>query len=1437
MDLSRFTIVAICMALMAPLVSSATATTDYSHPQFSVTEDPALSLRETGSQIVMKTIEDALRQGGVALLGEGFHLDSSLNYVFGGGENNITGEADLVIPLLGGTKQVVFLQPGVVFWTGLEDEERTDGNIGLVYRAATFGGDVVTGFSVFYDHNLQAGHSRLSGGMDFQSGWFRTSLNYYHPLSDTENGREGYVEDALQGADVRFSLESEMARIGGNVGYWKFQGNDTVEDVWNPSFGADLGLRILPGIFLEGGWERHDEEVSFEERWNVGFAFRFSLPDFEGASYGNGEMSTNLYKIVDREKRILYEEREAAPPVRLRPVDENGMELSPQSFLAEGDTVTIVGELEALLVPTTLEIVVNEDASSADLGTDFSYGHEVYVLNEATGQQSPPGTVTDCPETTCEMMIPAGVTRFDIEIEILTDNAPKEIPEEVVLQVNVPEEHQGMIQGGETTVTIQAKGNTVQFASAESTLNENPNTPEGTVAVSVDIDLPSPTPITLNVETGGTATEGADRDYTISTRSLMIPANADSASLTLTGIDNDVGDGSKTIELTLSGDLPDGWAFGSQTTHTVTLQDDDLSVFVVPATPRTMEEPADGAGASTRMITVGITQQPPSDVSVTLSAMGATQGTATSGDDFTFADATVMFSQTASELTVTRDITIADDSDPEGDETIILTLTDPTGSLDGTGFSLADPYTITIPANDNTVGFASSTSTLGEQDTANIEVSVGSNLPSPITLNIATGGNAMETRDYTISSPSNKRLVIPAEESSGTITLAGVDDDDSPSSTETIELTISVEGSLPPGWTLGTQTMHTVTLQDDDLDLSVGFVSSSNTVDEPASDTDYTVDITISQAPATTPVTLQISRASASTTDMNGSDVTFSPSSVTFMPGGPTSKTVTLNVKHDTEAEGTEFIELELGDDSGNSRTSGDNMFSFGIQKYRLNINASDNTVGFVSNAAATLGEDGGTANVEVSISNPAPVDITLNIATGGTADEGMDYENLPDSLTIQKDQTSGTIVLTSINDRRSEGNEDITLTLSVVGNLPDGWIEGDLEHEVTLQDDDLSIGFAEASETIDEPASDTDYTVDITISRAPATTPVTLQISRAAVSTADTTGSNIDVTFSPSSVTFMPGGSTSETVTLNVKHDTVPEDAEFIELELGDSGNTRMSGGNMFNFGTQKYRLNINASDTITVGFLPDRHQTEGGTVSRPEIEVSPAFSQNLKVNVKVSDDSTADPGDDYTDNIPSSVTILPNNSGWNINVDVIDDGDDEITETVILEIEEPSGADEWPPGVILDQSKTRHVFSIFDNDVPANTIGFNTVLSETTAIEGAGEFNTGSANLELEVAQGLPSAVSVTVTVSGVSNPNDYVFYIFPPMSAPERNPNPNNVLSIPMGARNFPFILAAPEDGDTNDENITLTLSSSNLPSGWSFGSTNSPNSWMLEIEDND
>ncbi|MCY4049071.1 MAG: hypothetical protein OXF24_05750, partial [Hyphomicrobiales bacterium] len=72
-------------------------------------------MRAASSQLVVETIEDALRRGGLALFDEGFQLDSSLNWVFG---ETIEGEVDVVLPLWNGGRHVIFAQPGVVFWTG-----------------------------------------------------------------------------------------------------------------------------------------------------------------------------------------------------------------------------------------------------------------------------------------------------------------------------------------------------------------------------------------------------------------------------------------------------------------------------------------------------------------------------------------------------------------------------------------------------------------------------------------------------------------------------------------------------------------------------------------------------------------------------------------------------------------------------------------------------------------------------------------------------------------------------------------------------------------------------------------------------------------------------------------------------------------------------------------------------------------------------------------------------------------------------------------------------------------------------------------------------------------------------------------------------------------------------------------------------------------------
>ena len=1086
MSKSRFATFAIAMALMIPFGSTPAANSNPPPPPpppNHLTDSRTLDLRAASSQLVVETIEDALRRGGLALFDEGFQLDSSLNWVFG---ETIEGEVDVVLPLWNGGRHVIFAQPGVVFWTGFEEEERIDGNIGVVYRAEIANG-VIGGGSVFYDYDFQYGHSRIGGGIDLQSGIFQGALNYYHPLSDIEDGREGFVEEAQRGMDLRVALEREAMRVSANLGYWRFEGDEDVKGDWKPSYGFDAGIRIVPGVFLEGGWERHDETVSLDERWNAGLAFRFSLPGFEGASYGDGGLSSNLWKLVEREKRILYEERLGIPRVNLTAMTARVVE---PATTGGSETVTIMADLgKPLEEDVTLNIMVAE-TSTAEFGADkdFTYGYKVYELDAATGEQSAPaGDATECMEETCAVPIPAGVTRFDIEAEILM-TAEREIPEFIDFQIEVPEEHADLLRGGSVArVAIEAHGNEVAFAADAATTLAEDNETTG-VEVSVSIDRPSPVPITLNVATSGTATEG--EDYWISARSLAIPANASSASLTLRGIDNRRSEGSKQIVLTLTGNLPDGWDFASDPfTHTIDLQDDDLSVGFARESG-TVDEPATDTDHT---VDIEITQEPADDITLQITrASASTADTIGSNIDVTFSPSTVTF--TPSDFgpkTVT--LNVKADTIPEGAEFIELELGDSgnTRTSNGNMFSFGrQTYRLNINASDNTVGFASGMSTLGEQDTANVEVSVGSNLPSPITLNIATGGSARETRDYTISSPSNKRLVIPAGQSSGTIALAGVDDDASPSTAETIELTISVDGNLPPGWTLGSQTTHTVTLQDDDL--SIGFERSSGTVSEPSTgSTTHTVDVTISSAP-TAQISFDVDVVpgnSALTTGANP-DVTYSPTTVRFAAHSTAPQTVTFTVNDDSNKESAEQITVRLNDSSNSLAGTG---FSIGTGQYRLDIPANDNTVSVDSdNSDSTVGENGGTANVVVKIDGEAPAnDITLNVsrASSSTAMETRDF-TFPATLTIPGGSKTGMITVTGV-DNSTEQTTAPTIVLNLTGTLPTGYDftpSDPLTHTITINDDERgTIGWTMATDTHTALASGGNvYEAMVTLSKKP---------------------------------------------------------------------------------------------------------------------------------------------------------------------------------------------------------------------------------------------------------------------------------------------------------------------------------------------------------------
>ena len=523
MNSFRFSVAAASIALMVSLGSSAsTATTNYSHPAFSVADDRTLNLRETGSKIVVETVEDALRQGGVSLLGDGFQLDSSLNYVFG---ETIEGELDVVVPLWSRGGHVVFTQPGLIFWQGIEEEKRIDGNLGVVYRAP-IGFKAIGGVSLFYDHDFQVGHSRISLGADIQRGYLHGSANYYQPLSDEQDGRTGYIEDAIRGMDARLVYERRKIRLSGNLGFWRYEGDG--DSNWELSYGLDAGVRIMRGVFVEAGYEKHDD-ASIEDRLNLGVALKFSLPDFEGKSYGDGSMSSNLYKVVEREKRILYEERESHGIFLLPTVNLS----TDSTSIREGNTATITLTLsEALGSDATFNLVGSSESNDVTYGASNDWNLSVGGTDCDMATESDP----------CQVTIMQGQTTAEVTVEINTDTIDETSSKDFTVSVAVDSGSMSIVQPGSDSslnFTIPADLPNVSMNYAGNTMNIGSL---GTVRMTIELSEALSEPITLHiVGDGSTADYGAsDAGGKWQLARMAVPAGGTSSQDDLTSICTDI---------------------------------------------------------------------------------------------------------------------------------------------------------------------------------------------------------------------------------------------------------------------------------------------------------------------------------------------------------------------------------------------------------------------------------------------------------------------------------------------------------------------------------------------------------------------------------------------------------------------------------------------------------------------------------------------------------------------------------------------------------------------------------------------------------------------------------------------------------------------------------------------------------------------------------
>ncbi|HUW83262.1 MAG TPA: Calx-beta domain-containing protein, partial [Phycisphaerae bacterium] len=411
-----------------------------------------------------------------------------------------------------------------------------------------------------------------------------------------------------------------------------------------------------------------------------------------------------------------------------------------------------------------------------------------------------------------------------------------------------------------------------------------------------------------------------------------------------------------------------------------------------------------------------------------------TGGDATGGGvDYTLAAGTLTFDP--NDVSKTIDIAIVDDGLVEADETIEVTLSNPTGATLGAN----TVHTYTILDNDVVVpevqfDLISSSGDEGVA-TVNLSVSLDQSTAATVTVDYAvTGGTAVDPDDYSIA---GTQLTFNPGVTQQDIVITVVNDG-LVESDETIEVTLS----NPSNATLGANTVHTYTINDNDVYPTVEFDLVSSSGDESVA----TVNLSVSLGGAYGQTVTVDYAVTGGTATGGGVDYTLAAGTLTFDPND-VNETINITIVDDGLVEADETIEVTLSNPS--NATLGTNT----VHTYTINNNDAYPAVQF--DLTASSGDESVTpASLAVSLSAAYVETVTVDYAvTGGTATGGgVDYTLAAGTLTFDPNDVGKTIAISVVDDALVEADETIEVTLS---NPSKATLGANTVHTYTINNND----------------------------------------------------------------------------------------------------------------------------------------------------------------------------------------------------------------------------------------------------------------------------------------------------------------------------------------------------------------------------------------------
>ena len=433
-------------------------------------------------------------------------------------------------------------------------------------------------------------------------------------------------------------------------------------------------------------------------------------------------------------------------------------------------------------------------------------------------------------------------------------------------------------------------------------------------------------------------------------------------------------------------------------------------------------EVAEDAGSFTFTVTLN-----PSSLQTITVAYATSDGSATSGTDYTSTSGTLTFSPGATSRSVS--VAIADDALDESDETFTITLTDAVNA----GIQIASG-TATI-TDDDTAGVSVSTTGLEmeEGDSDTYTVVLDSQPAGDVT--VAIGGVA----GTDLSLDKLSLTFTPGDwDTPQTVTVtAGHDDDAVDEAAATITHTVSSDDDA--GYNGVTADSVVVTVVDDEVPVAVSFGADAYAVDEGQT---VTVTVSLSDDPERT-VTVPITKSEeggASSADYSGV-----PESVTFNTG-EREKTFTFTAAQDSVDDGGESVKLAFGTTlppGVSAGTVAETTVSITDDDVAAVIVTDDNvpsvSVEFAQSSYSL--SEGGTVPVKVALNadpeRAVTVPLTITNQSGAT---DSDYSGVPESITFASGEREKTFLFSAAADDIDEDDESVTLAF---GTLPAGMSSG----------------------------------------------------------------------------------------------------------------------------------------------------------------------------------------------------------------------------------------------------------------------------------------------------------------------------------------------------------------------------------------------------------